>query len=107
MKRYLVGVFVFISVAVSISIAFSVQAQQTKKIPQAGYLAFVESPDLDGAFRKGLKELGYAEGRNIHIEYRYAGAKPERLSGLAGPPGGPQMDRLGCLRTPGAARAPA
>jgi putative ABC transport system substrate-binding protein len=83
MKRYLVGVFVFISVAVSISIAFSVQAQQTKKIPQAGYLAFVESPDLDGAFRKGLKELGYAEGRNIHIEYRYAGAKPERLSGLA------------------------
>jgi putative ABC transport system substrate-binding protein len=35
------------------------------------------------AFQQGLRELGYVEGRNILVEYRYADAKPERLAALA------------------------
>jgi putative tryptophan/tyrosine transport system substrate-binding protein len=59
-------------------------AQQPRKIARIGYL----SPgDLVGrayridAFRKGLKDLGYIEGRNIVIEYRLAEANAERLPG--------------------------
>ena len=35
------------------------------------------------AFVQGLRELGYVEHQNIHVEYRYADGKRERLSGLA------------------------
>ena len=60
-------------------------AQQPAKIPRLGYLAanFIEqSRDLE-AFRQGMAALGYIEGKNISIEYRYAGGKLERLPALA------------------------
>jgi putative ABC transport system substrate-binding protein len=44
------------------------------------------TPDNDpnfGAFRQGLRDLGYYESQNTVIEYRYAEGKPERLRGLA------------------------
>ena len=48
-----------------------VEAQQPKKIPRIGWLgaARTSSPRIE-AFRQGLHELGYAEGKNIAIEYR-------------------------------------
>src|SRR5580765_8320083 len=58
-------------------------AQQPKKVPHIGYLRFIEVPVYDAAFRKGLSELGYVEGQNIHVEYRFAGGSLERLAEFA------------------------
>ena len=59
------------------------EAQQPKKVPRIGYLGFVENPDYDAAFRKGLGEQGYVEGQNIRVEYLYADGSLKRLAELA------------------------
>jgi putative tryptophan/tyrosine transport system substrate-binding protein len=63
------------------------EAQQPKKIPRIGYLSS-SSPSSAAAsidtFRQGLRDLGYTEGKNILIEYRYAEGKLDRLPALAG-----------------------
>ena len=62
------------------------QAQQPTKIVRVGYLNPgdpVSRTYRTEAFRQGLKELGYVEGKNIIIEYRFAEARPERLPELA------------------------
>ena len=63
-------------------LGFSAQAQQPKKIPRIGYVRVVglpstPSPNVE-AFRRGLRDLGYVEGENIVIEFRYAEGKRER-----------------------------
>ena len=62
------------------------EAQQPTKIPRIGYLN-TTSPSAVAArteaFRQGLRELGYEEGKNIVIEYRHAEEKPDRLPTLA------------------------
>jgi putative ABC transport system substrate-binding protein len=64
----------------------AVRAQQREKLPRIGVLS-AGSPganaDLLEAFRQGLRELGYAEGRNIEIEYLWANGKSDQLPGLA------------------------
>jgi putative ABC transport system substrate-binding protein len=53
-----------------LAVAVTVGAQQPKKLPLVGYLAFGgarNSVRVD-AFRQGLRQLGYAEGKNIVIE---------------------------------------
>src|SRR5713226_2139832 len=61
------------------------QAQQAAKTARIGYLAgnLTASPHLPEAFRQGLRDLGYVEGRNVVIEYRDAEGKFERLPALA------------------------
>jgi putative ABC transport system substrate-binding protein len=65
---------------------FSAQAQQSKKIPRIGFLdptSLSVSMARIEAFRQGLHKLGYIEGKNIVIEYRFADGKSERLYDLA------------------------
>ncbi len=61
------------------------EAQQAAKIARIGYLSpnLATSPHLREAFRQGLRDLGYVEGRNLVIEYRDAEGKVERLPALA------------------------
>src|SRR3954452_10737001 len=78
--------FIFTVAGTAVAWPFSLHAQQGKLIPRIGILLF-GTPDTDpnlSAFLRGLRELGYVEGQNIAIEYRYAEGKPDRLRGLAG-----------------------
>jgi putative tryptophan/tyrosine transport system substrate-binding protein len=67
------------------------RAQQAKSIPRIGYLSRdlhpsdsrAPAPRNLEAFREGLRQLGYVEGQNIIIEYRYADGRTERLPALA------------------------
>ncbi len=63
-----------------------VEAQQTGKVPRIGFLAQRVSPTPTSphpfaeAFRQGLRDLGYIEGKNILIEYSYGEGKPDRIT---------------------------
>src|SRR5262245_19302199 len=61
------------------------EAQQPKKVPRIGFLSGSSPSSLASrveSFRQGLRELGYVEGQNIVIEYRYADRKFNRLPEL-------------------------
>jgi putative ABC transport system substrate-binding protein len=63
---------------------FASHAQQMK--PVVGYLSALndrERPDLAEAFRRGLSEAGYIEGRNVRIEHRSADGRYDRLPALS------------------------
>src|SRR5262249_60528979 len=66
--------------------ALPAHAQQPTKVPRIGYLASAD-PARDSTraegIRQGLSELGYIEGQNIAIEYRYAEGKVDQYSALA------------------------
>ncbi len=64
------------------------EAQQAASLPRIGFLAPASLsdprvPPYIRAFQEGLRELGYVEGRNIAIEFRWAEGQYERLPGLA------------------------
>lgn len=64
----------------------AVEAQQPPKVPRIGFLSAASPSSVSAryeAFRQGLRELGYVEGKNIVIESRYAEGRVDRLSGLA------------------------
>src|ERR1051325_4979580 len=76
---------VFLSPCSVLHALCSVEAQQ-RKIPRIGFLIAVSasaSADRVKEFRQGLRELGYAEGSNVLIEYRYAEGDLARLAALA------------------------
>jgi len=57
------------------------QAQQAKKTPRIRILVSAEGPNIEG-FRRGLRDLGYIEGKNILVEYRYHEGQPDRVPSL-------------------------
>src|SRR5262249_44119265 len=69
-----------------VAVGPQVDAQQTPKIPKIGFLSS-GTPATVGrlveAFRRGLRELGYVEGKTVVLEVRYIEGKPERLPELA------------------------
>jgi putative ABC transport system substrate-binding protein len=64
----------------------AVEGQQAPKIPKIGYLAPntpAQSARLFEAFRQGMRELGYVEGKTLVLEARYGEGRFDRLPGLA------------------------
>jgi putative ABC transport system substrate-binding protein len=72
-------------VVVLLTLAVIAEAQQPGKIPRIGFLGN-STPALEenlvGPFRDGLRDLDYVEGKNILIEYRWAGGKYDRFPAL-------------------------
>jgi hypothetical protein len=68
------------------ALSVSAHAQEPKKVSRIGFLT-APSPSAQAArteaFRQGLREFGYVEGKNIVIEWRYAEGKLDRLPALA------------------------
>jgi putative tryptophan/tyrosine transport system substrate-binding protein len=79
-------IFHFALSAMLLALCCSAEAQQAKKVSRLGYLspvdAATDSPRAEG-IRLALRELGYIEGQNIAIEYRYAEGKVDRAPELA------------------------
>ena len=77
------AVLILISLVLTCSPA---EAQQPKKVPRISYLA-LDAPATNtyraDGFRQGLRQLGYAEGRDLVIESRFADGKIDRLNELA------------------------
>src|SRR5439155_16673308 len=72
--------------AMLFALCMPAEAQQSTKIPRIGYLSGSSpstSPARRKAFLQGLRELGYVEGKNIMIEWRFAEGKLDRLPALA------------------------
>jgi putative ABC transport system substrate-binding protein len=68
-----------------IAAPLAARAQQAGKVHRIGFLGNstpAHEANLVGPFREGLRELGYVEGRNILIEYRWAEGKYERFPAL-------------------------
>ena len=76
----------FTLAALILAFVYQAEAQQPGKVPRIGVLvnssrsAFASRVE---AFKQGLRDLGYVEGRNVVIDYRYSEAKMERLPDLA------------------------
>ena len=74
-----------LAAVVLVAVAVIAEAQQPKKVPRIGFLSVTSSgqdPRLE-AFRQGLREMGYVEGKNFTLEYRSAEGKFDRLPALA------------------------
>src|SRR5512132_174621 len=81
-----IKVFVVLLVGLTLTFVRLAEAQLPTKVPRIGFLGAASASALTGqldAFRQGLRELGYIEGKNIAIEYRYAEGKLDRLPELA------------------------
>jgi putative tryptophan/tyrosine transport system substrate-binding protein len=78
------GVLLILLVVVLLAIAVIAEARPAAKVPRIGVL-LVGSAGGSGleAFRQGLHDLNYIEGKNIIVEYRFAKGNPERIPDLA------------------------
>jgi putative ABC transport system substrate-binding protein len=78
--------FLLTSLAGVLAAPRGAKGQQPGRIVRIGFLAlnlYASDPRGGEAFRQGLRDLGYIEGRNLLIEYRDAAGKPERFPALA------------------------
>src|SRR5262245_4970038 len=83
MKKTIVGLALS---AMLFALCWPAEAQQATKVPHIGFLLVSGDPNTPppwvDAFRQGLRELGYTEGKNIVIEYRYIEGRLDRITSL-------------------------
>lgn len=73
----------WLSVTMLLATIALAEGQKAKTVPRIGYLSQASRSVSDDAFLQGLRELGYIEGQNIALDYRFAEGKHERLPELA------------------------
>jgi ABC-type uncharacterized transport system substrate-binding protein len=81
MKTWVTALLVALVLALAEGFA---EAQQPKKVPRIGFLSPSSASSMSArvaAFRQGLRELGYVEGKEIIIDYRYVEGELDRLPG--------------------------
>lgn len=81
------GAFGGVFCAMLFALSTTAEGQQSAKIPRIGFLSSSSPATFSiytGAFRRGLRDLGYEEGKTIMIEYRYAAGILDQLPILAG-----------------------
>jgi putative ABC transport system substrate-binding protein len=88
--------------AVLLALSVAADAQQPAKVYRIAVLSsrLGPMPTREGAFQEGLRKLGYVEGRNITIEYRYAEEKLDRIPGLVAELVGSKVDVIVAVSTP-------
>lgn len=94
---------VWLFAALLVAFVWSAEAQQPAKIPRIGVLYGGSASSNTGrreAFQHGLRELGYVEGKNIVVEWRYADGKLDRVTELAGELVRLKVDAIFCTSTP-------
>jgi putative tryptophan/tyrosine transport system substrate-binding protein len=69
--------FLLTSLAGAVAVPLAAEGQQAGKIPRIGYLSGDSPGDIEKAFVRGLRELGWFEGRNVVIEGRYLAGRQE------------------------------
>ena len=80
---------------------FGARAQQFGKVPRVGVLVSLSAPHpFTEAFRSGMRDLGYSEGSNVAIEWRYADAQFSRAVELASELVRLQVDVIAAYHTP-------
>jgi putative ABC transport system substrate-binding protein len=78
------GIIVCLLITVLLPTVYVVEAQQAAKLPRIGYIHSGSKLDAsDEAFRQGLRDFGYVEGKNIVVESRYPEGKLDRMPDLA------------------------
>ena len=85
MRLSAIGLMLILALAI-LAVPLTAEAQQPKNVPRIGFLSAASASSISArseAFRQGLRELGYVEGQNLVIEYRYAEGKLDRLRELA------------------------
>ena len=79
-------IFLSLLATLSLGLLYPARAQQPTKVPRVGYVSGFGDPSNPGpqveAFRQGLREFGYIEGKNIQVEYRYIEGKRNQISDL-------------------------
>src|SRR5437762_2888353 len=80
----LIGLTVILAVGL-FAVPLAAQAQPASKVGRIAFLSTTSSPDspTTAAFRQGLQELGYVEGQNIIIEWRWGGGRTEGFPAFA------------------------
>jgi putative ABC transport system substrate-binding protein len=97
--------FIRLSISSGIALPIAARAQQFGGMRRLGFLSSYTEEAGEGlveCFRKGLEDAGWVEGRNILIQYRWAGGRRERYSALAVELVGLKLDVIACNSTPAA-----
>src|SRR2546428_13002795 len=78
----LIGLAVVLIVSLILAVP-GPEAQQVGRVWRMGVLSSVHAPALEDAFRQGLQERGYVEGRNLVLEWRFSEGRDERFAAFA------------------------